>query len=550
MDEPTARPGALPAPGPTPSPLRRALARLALALLLAVPAAAQYKLGSTRYESTELGFRVNVPDGWQFIPAQPGDGNVLAKYVPKNAVPLVISSKSMSYIDFEAYVLKFDKRKQPKGAGAKAGSADKDLAAWIRGNLFSGVREEVKERKEQQIGGVRATEYRFRGPRGDDGEVGVYGMVYELPSGIDVALAIPTAGDDKRWGKDVLDFRRLGKSFKQIEIVAAKEIVPLGDTLRDKKRAELQRTATQGGWKLYESANYFVVSNNDDREFIEELMDRLEAIRAVYEADYPFERAKELRDSAPKTGDKRASTNGGDEEEAKEEGAAPARPAKPKAAPVDPVEASRCSVVRVCRNRDQYGSYGGPGGSAGYWNSAQQELVVFDDKEYGGRRNTWSTLNHEAFHQYIFYLYGNIAPHSWYNEGTGDFYSGYKYTSNKTFTLEKFDWRVGLIKQSVNDGKFVPLAKFVRMSQRDYYSKNEADGTDIGIHYAQGWSLIYFLRTGKKANARGWNPRWDTILDDYFSHLATTGDLDKAVEMTFRDVDMQELQDAWLAYTK
>jgi len=166
------------------------------------------------------------------------------------------------------------------------------------------------------------------------------------------------------------------------------------------------------------------------------------------------------------------------------------------------------------------------------------------------RRNTWATLNHEAFHQYIFYLYGNIAPHSWYNEGTGDFYSGYKYNTNKTFSLEKFDWRVGLIKQSVNNGKFVPLTEFIRMSQRDYYSENAKYKTDPYIHYAQGWSLIYFLRTGKKANARGWNPAWDTILDDYFRHLATTGDLDKAVEMTFRDVDLQELQDAWLAYTK
>jgi hypothetical protein len=529
---------------------------LALAVLgfaLAGPLAAQYKAGSTRYESPELGFRVAVPDGWQFIPPQPGEQNVLAKYVPKNQVPLVISSKSMSAIESAAYVLRFDKRKAAKGEGKRA-SGDKDVAAWIRGSLFSGLSEIAKDRKQLDFGGVPAVEHRFKGPLGD-GEVGVFATVYSLPSGIDVALAIPTAGDDKRWSKDVLDFRRLAKTFKAIDVVAAKEIVAAGDTLRDKKRAELQRTATQGGWRLYESANYFVVSNNDDKDFIAELMDRLEAIRRVYEADYPFERAKELRGKAPTTGDDRGDEpdggDGDDEGEGDElEDGKPAVVRPPEAPAVDPVEASRCSVVRVCTSRDQYMSYGGPPGSAGYWNFVQQELVVYDDKAVGGRRDTWATLNHEAFHQYIFYLYGNISPHSWYNEGTGDFYSGYQYQRNKTFSLEKFDWRVGTIQRAVNEGKFVPLAEFVRMSQKEYYSKNEKHGTDVGIHYAQGWSLIWFLRTGKKANARGWNPRWDTILDDYFEHLAMTGKLDKAVEMTFRDVDMQELQAAWLAYTK
>jgi hypothetical protein len=57
-------------------------------------------------------------------------------------------------------------------------------------------------------------------------------------------------------------------------------------------------------------------------------------------------------------------------------------------------------------------SYGGPGGSAGYWNWGTQELVFFDDKGGDGRNDTWLVLNHEAFHQFIFYFYGNISPHS------------------------------------------------------------------------------------------------------------------------------------------
>ena len=46
------------------------------------------------------------------------------------------------------------------------------------------------------------------------------------------------------------------------------------------------------------------------------------------------------------------------------------------------LEMSKTSVVRVCANRDQYVSYGGPPSSAGFWNSATEELVLFDEWSY------------------------------------------------------------------------------------------------------------------------------------------------------------------------
>src|SRR6185295_6401863 len=156
-------------------------------------------------------------------------------------------------------------------------------------------------------------------------------------------------------------------------------------------------------------------------------------------------------------------------------------------------------------------SYGGPPSSAGYWNSNAEELVLYVDKD-NGIRGTWAVMNHEAFHQYIFYFYGNIAPHSWYNEGTGDFYAGLEY-KNKRFTLKKFDWRVSTIKDGIqqdegilkdkeafkdpNKRGIVPLKDFVRFSQAEYYNAgNNKYQLDGHRNYAQGWSFIYFLRTG------------------------------------------------------
>jgi len=130
----------------------------------------------------------------------------------------------------------------------------------------------------------------------------------------------------------------------------------------------------------------------------------------------------------------------------------------------------------------------------------------FGNQKGGGRGDTWAVLNHEGFHQYIFYFFGAISPHSWYNEGTGAYYSGYEWKTNR-FVLQKFQWRTGTITEAIREGTHVPLDQFVRFSQREYYGTNKL-GVDGGQNYAQGWSLIYFLRTGKKNNAKGWNAAW------------------------------------------
>ena len=47
---------------------------------------------------------------------------------------------------------------------------------------------------------------------------------------------------------------------------------------------------------------------------------------------------------------------------------------------------------------------------------------------HGGRRtsnrDSLLVLYHEAFHQYIYYAVGEVAPHDWFNEGHGDYFSG------------------------------------------------------------------------------------------------------------------------------
>lgn len=531
--------------------------------LAAAPAHAQApKVGDFYEDAVDIGFKVKMPKDWEFTPPQPGEGNLIGKYSPTYNKYINLTPDEILWL--EAYLVKFDRRK-PVGEDkittddegnveieiADRDYSDPDLKTWVENNMRGrGFR--VEDEKELKINKVPSTEYLYVGQTGEV-EFHVYAMLYKLEENLEVAVVFNGPADSKKWRKYESAFTKMAKSFKPIEV----EELELsggrdGDTaVRSQKRAALEaECARQPGWELYETQNYFVITDNDDREFIKELLDRMEAIRAVYEELYPWEKADRLRAIAAQSRkeEEQKKKEAGEDDEPDIE--VKIKQAGRTTSAISSREQSRCSVVRIFKNRSQYMEYGAPGGSAGYWSPMQEELVVYDDKAGGGRADTWATLNHEAFHQYIFYLYGNLSPHSWYNEGTGDFFAGYEY-KHKKFILNPFAWRVQTIKQAIKDdnlalqeGKerqIAPLKKLVQYTQREYY------GPEIGRNYAQGWSFIYFLRTGAE-KASGWNPAWNGILDTYFETLASTEDLDKAVEVAFAGVDWDELENCWKDY--
>lgn len=520
------------------------------------PAVAQApKVGDYYEDTVDIGFRIKTPKDWDFTPPQPGEPNLIGKYTPPFVKYVNVSPDTVLWL--EAHLVKFDRRNPDPNDEAvttdEEGNVEIDVSklrrpgaqdiaeyidAYVSAVQGSGPHK-VKE-KSLRIQKVPATEYYYKAQVRDGTEFNIYAVVYHLQEDIDVAFIGNGPDDLKKWRKYESAFKKMAKSFNKLEVedigtVASKE----GDSAyRAQKRADLTRECAKNpDWKLYETENYFIISNSDDREFLEELMERLEAIRAVYAELYPPEQAERLR--AAQAEESASEEGGGDEDDSGPTSRTVSRKATPR-------ELSRCSVVRVCSNANQYHEYGGPGGSAGYWNSLHEELVIYDDKAGGGRRDTWAVLNHEAFHQYIYYFYGNIAPHSWYNEGHGDFFSGYQLKAGR-FRLRPFDWRVSTIKEAIRTNKYVPLKDLVRMSQSEYYGNNKF-GASPGQNYAQGWSLVYFLRTGPK-KAKGWNDAWNGILDRYLEVLAATGDLDKAVDEAFAGVDWTEFEECWKQYT-
>ena len=274
------------------------------------------------------------------------------------------------------------------------------------------------------------------------------------------------------------------------------------------------------GWEADDTPNDIFVYSTKDEPLLRRLKRDLEAIRLEYERLFP--------------------------------------PAKPVTA---------VSTVRICRDRAEYMQYGGPPNSGGYWNWVAKELVFYDyedakNQRGSGKKDSLIVLYHEAFHQYIFYSVGEVSPHSWYNEGTGDYFSGAQISGTKVGRIGVNSWRVGAIQDTVRQGAHVPFKDIFRFDQRTFYAR-------ASICYPQAWSMIYFLRTAKEVEKE---PSWAQILPTYFDTLKAEYELamserenvgpltmeermyiehrsrEKAIDAALHGVDVDALEAAWRSF--
>ena len=387
--------------------LARPLAAAALALV-GSSASAQKSLGEW-YRNQEFGFKVRVMDKWKQIPLQPDERFAITKFNGPEVEINVPGGRAVGNPEF--LILRF----VPMSASPTTGDPDRDKAVerreaeaprtfeeWLRKESgYSGIKKKGAEPKKVKIGRLEAVEHDFT----HSGRYSDYhGLAFDLPlEGQNIVLLFDLP--EAHYPKWESVFRQSARSFTLTPKGPTTE-VGKGVTGREgEENVEAQRQRHEKdvkkvpGWNLEETSHYFIKIHNPDEDFIKLVKEHVEAIRARLEADFP---------------------------------------------PVKPITVK--SVLRVCLNKDEYHRYGGPAGSAGYWNDGTEELVIYDDKERQ-RSDSFRTMYHEAFHQYIFYRCGKIDPHSWYNEGTGDYYAGASYRYGK-LEIKAFQWRTDIIRQA------------------------------------------------------------------------------------------------------
>lgn len=561
--------------------LRRFVLVLPLALLASLaPAFAQEpKLGNKWYEdAVDLGFKFRAPKDWSFVPGQPGEQNMVGKYAPARGQEVHLGKDAV--LEHAIYVLKFDRRPEANQAEKKViGDREvevtfrglKNIEEWMSKGIDEGTAwrrvegpKAIKEPCEGSISvfeGMSTTSY---GSAAEPQPVRAHVTLLKLGPDVELALVGTGPGDKKKWRDFESAYWGVAKTMQRVTVAAsAPSASSGGKDPRSLKRAKLEmEVAKSPGWSLHETPNYFIMACTDDKALIDELKMRLEAIRLIYERDYPPELARKIK--IVESSDEEEEGEDGEEGEGDDgEDGEPGQDGEPGAdgadgedgepgadagsdqrstAALDALELGKLSVVRLCQNEQMYYQYGGPHGTSGYFSSFQGELLIYDNKAGEGRDDTWGVLNHEGFHQYIFSFFGNVSPHSWFNEGTGDFYYSFDFNSKtKKFTSKKNIGRQDNV--LLRKDKLPPLRELVNWTQAQYYGNN-ANKLEGWACYAQGWSLIWFLREGK-GKAKGWQKPWDKILDTYLETLLATGKTKVAVETAFKGIDWDAFEASW-----
>ena len=550
-----------------PTCCARNVSMLLLALLLpcAAPSYAERTPeGTFKVENSELGFKFFCPRTLKEIPTEPGDPVVVGQYVERPRVSTSKRSRSASSSEMWIFSIPKPDPADPVASHDEKGEADDK--ATEKETSEKSEKEEATSHKEEREKRLAASSFeellKKRAPKWrvvsleekEDRERSwkEYRLAYvaKLPKGAtlsqrdyekratskgaawaydlgDRVLGIVGFAPKADFSRRYKDFYRSARTLAPIEIdsQATEELAEYYRRNPQFKQPEFRidrRKNLPRGWRSSDTDNYLILYHTRDSKLISRIEHDIEAMRLLYEEIFP---------------------------------------------PVKPINA--VSVVRVCRNRKEYLDYGGRPTSAGYWNFVEEELVLFDNvagKEGSkrGNQDSYIVLYHEAFHQYIHYSTGELHPHTWYNEGFGDYFSGAKIYSNSDTVKEvgSNPWRKDIIRKAVREKKHVPLSRLIVAPKAEYYFRSS-------LYYSEGWALIYFLNKSPVVRRR---PEWNKILPVYFDTLKETYQqkllqLSKeptikekevaaeearkaALDAAFEDVDIDELEEEWIKFVK
>lgn len=445
------------------------------------------KLGKTQ-KIKEYGYSLRIIERWTSIPSKPGQTKIVGSWQPDQADAELRGDWSvfgceLTVVRFtSAGALTGSKEEQEKEREKRekekrdAKKAERERAPWAKQIDPQNLEEYLEATYEGAR--KRCTPEKFKA---GSGSRRLQGELLEFTKGSSFILCALFKEPDYEWGvfyeapeghyakewKSL--YEKSLKSFRVFEPEGGPRAVASGVDMKDlppekKRQAIKDNIAGNPGWWAHDTDNYVFLTDSDDKNFIRQLGREIETLRAkVYEKMFP---------------------------------------------PSKQVEA--ICIVRVFGDESGYYQYGGPRGSAGYWDSSREELVLFNNfsnmSSSKSAKSTKSVMYHEAFHQYIYYAVGDLAPHSWFNEGHGDYFAGHKIAGGRAI-VKKFDWRINTLKRHMTmGGGLIPIQSLVRLPQSEYYS-------NASLKYAQGWALIYYLREVAPKK------EWREIPDKYFTHL-------------------------------
>ncbi len=437
------------------------------------------RLGRDYYEDPQHGFRFRYPEDWLIVPVQvteqdlgEGAGKIAQLEGPAISTRIGSNQSVPTPVRLDVFRMKAGvavTRDEEEGAGGLRDRLQKTSSRTTIEQLLQRNRSlrdfsssEPRERKARRLPMLHQ---QFRAFTGDyDALWDTY--TYHLED-YDIILCFFIAEEHyKDWQKV---FYGAAKSFEEIERVRPVTLGP-DPSYEEILAYERYQASLTPGWKVYPtpSQRYVIVSSSDDEDFIEEVIERLENSRDLFERDFP---------------------------------------------PEKPIE--HVSRVRICATAEEFHKYGKTGGGVlGWFNPGTTELVLFDAKNYD-RNISFGVMTHEGFHQYCHFLFNQSEAHRWFDEGHGDYYGAFEFKRGKAISRARMRGidRLQEVRQMIREGRIVPIAEHVQM---DHPTWQRSYG------YPQSWSIVYMLRQGMegKVPRKLWREEYADIIPNYMRVLS------------------------------
>ncbi len=427
------------------------------------PSSAQ-RVSRTYYEDVHNGYRFRPPDDWANIPSKPDDldRGIVCKMEGDTKIINVSGNTFGAKPNLKVVVVP-----DRDDSGERF-----DIALALPALVPMIAFDPDDPDEDKEVKGAKKTIGRRRAWTVDNGliELVVDTYVFSLDHA-DICFVFVTA--EEHWKKWKRTFGLVAKSFEPIEIEELE--YEANGTYNDVLSYHEQIVARTPGWRALPtpSQKFVIKTSSDDMQFVDDVIERLELSRELFERDFP---------------------------------------------PSQDFDA--VSVVRICATEEEFHSYGGTRrGTGGWFNPLTTELVLFDYKNTN-RNSTYAVMSHEAFHQYCHFLFDQSDAHRWFDEGHGDYYGGVEFKGKKARATKKmpagFD-RLPVAKDLVRSGQYAPLRKHLNSNHSEWQNQGP---TNVSC-YGQSWSIIYMLRQGMlgEVSRKIWRPEYAEIIPNYVSSL-------------------------------
>jgi hypothetical protein len=184
-------------------------------------------------------------------------------------------------------------------------------------------------------------------------------------------------------------------------------------------------------------------------------------------------------------------------------------------------------------NPKDYAAAGALPGSVGTFQAAPNgdgKLLVL----VGARptEQTWRTLQHEGFHQFVHAVIGGDVP-VWVNEGLAEYFAEGVFTGDDYVTGVVHPGRLRELKRLLEERKVRPLAQIMTTGLDEWNSSLSA------VNYTQAWSMVHFLAHGSERHEKAFN--------DFIRDVSRGRPWEQAWKAAF-GTDVRAFEKRWRAY--